>query len=138
ANWLCTRHADAWRGQVAGPGRRGPCPAYLGIPSGGDRIETENNAASETVLLLPGERMELCSMSVPQQALKSDLAIEAGATCSLQSLFDRREHTLRDDRFAHQHGVGHHQAHVEVEVVCQANHVVHGELRNRQLVREFT
>ena len=56
-----------------------------------NRIETEKNAAGKPVLTLRRERMELRSMRVPQQPLKSGLPVKPGAACGFQRLFDGRQ-----------------------------------------------
>jgi hypothetical protein len=49
-----------------------------------NRIETKRDASGEAVLAFARQRMELCTVGVAQETLKSGLAIEASAAGRLQ------------------------------------------------------
>src|SRR5215813_15225450 len=102
-----------------------------------DGIKTKGDATREPVLALGRKRMELRPVRVTQQALKPRLAVKSDAARRLQRLLNGRQHLLGNDRLAHHNCIRHLEAHYEVEIVGEANHVVHGELHGCQMVCEL-
>src|SRR3546814_2853904 len=96
-----------------------------------------SDVCSSDLLALFRQRVELHAVNVAQQALQPQLAVNAGTARHLQRLLRRGDHGLRGDGLARQHLARKRHRRREVEIVGEADHVGHRQLRSEEHTSEL-